>query len=337
MYTEIILALGAMASNAYAGYANTTSTVDFVTGHYPEFVEVDPFPRCPNLNFEFKNYDGLDYPLGHGKIVQAYELGDNDYEVVFSFSAEGCPPLSNLDQCAIIGVDSPEASTYLLHDSNQDISLISNPCDWTAKFVVKGESVGKYICAPDFQIHYSWFSGRASSSDELNFHYQSAYEYLMSCVSDNRNDAQSDFSQYCWLADDTKVSSAAISSAAASSHVSASAVSILTAPVKATTKSASLTKAASTVKSATESVSAAKSATSASSVADLYYQCGGKNWTGPTECVSGAICQSMNPFYYQCVASTTETYPETTSTSTSTSSTSSSSSSSSSSFTESTE
>ncbi|TGO87286.1 hypothetical protein BPOR_0236g00090 [Botrytis porri] len=45
------------------------------------------------------------------------------------------------------------------------------------------------------------------------------------------------------------------------------------------------------------------SATSAADVA-LYGQCGGTGFTGSTTCVSGAVCQSQNAFYYQCVAGT---------------------------------
>ncbi|KAK7704426.1 hypothetical protein SLS64_008613 [Diaporthe eres] len=37
-------------------------------------------------------------------------------------------------------------------------------------------------------------------------------------------------------------------------------------------------------------------------VAALYHQCGGINWTGPTECEAGAYCKDQNDFYHQCVA-----------------------------------
>ncbi|GMG27146.1 unnamed protein product [Ambrosiozyma monospora] len=39
-----------------------------------------------------------------------------------------------------------------------------------------------------------------------------------------------------------------------------------------------------------------------SSAIPLYYQCGGSNWTGATQCVDGATCVSQNEYYYQCVA-----------------------------------
>ncbi|KAJ5043213.1 endo-xylanase [Bipolaris maydis] len=36
----------------------------------------------------------------------------------------------------------------------------------------------------------------------------------------------------------------------------------------------------------------------------LYGQCGGTGWTGPTTCVSGAVCNKVNDFYSQCVPGT---------------------------------
>lgn len=271
---NLILALGALVSNAHAFVSNSSAPVDFVTGTYSEFSEVEPFALCPGLNFNFKDNHGTYYPPGTGKVVKAYDLGNDDYEIVFSFAAESCPPLSNLDQAAIIGVDSPESSMYTLHDSNQDISLIADPCSWSATFVVKGVSVGELVCAPDFQIHYSWFSGKASSDYAASFNYHSAYEYSMGCFSDNNNNAQTDFSQYCWLADDIVPSSSA---STGSDYPGES----------ATTKSSTA------------------SSSSAAAFATLYGQCGGINWTGATACVEGATCSSMNPWYYQCVAPTT--------------------------------
>lgn len=54
----------------------------------------------------------------------------------------------------------------------------------------------------------------------------------------------------------------------------------------------------------------------AAEAAGAYSQCGGTNWTGPTECTSGYTCQSQNPYYYQCtygVATATEVSNATTS------------------------
>ncbi|GME71814.1 unnamed protein product [Ambrosiozyma monospora] len=38
-----------------------------------------------------------------------------------------------------------------------------------------------------------------------------------------------------------------------------------------------------------------------SGLASLYYQCGGTNWTGATQCVDGATCSSQNDYYHQCI------------------------------------
>ncbi|RAL11747.1 putative extracellular endoglucanase/cellulase [Aspergillus homomorphus CBS 101889] len=43
-------------------------------------------------------------------------------------------------------------------------------------------------------------------------------------------------------------------------------------------------------------------ATNAAGQVKQYYQCGGANWTGPTECESPYTCVKQNDFYYQCVA-----------------------------------
>lgn len=49
-------------------------------------------------------------------------------------------------------------------------------------------------------------------------------------------------------------------------------------------------------------------------VAALYHQCGGINWTGPTECETGSYCKDQNPFYYQCVSVEEGTYTNATAT-----------------------
>jgi hypothetical protein len=36
-------------------------------------------------------------------------------------------------------------------------------------------------------------------------------------------------------------------------------------------------------------------ASSAYAQASMYGQCGGMNWSGPTTCVSGAVCTYLNP------------------------------------------
>ena len=36
-------------------------------------------------------------------------------------------------------------------------------------------------------------------------------------------------------------------------------------------------------------------------VAKLYGQCGGNNWSGPTQCGTGKVCKRKNAYYSQCV------------------------------------
>ncbi|KAH7324153.1 endo-xylanase [Stachybotrys elegans] len=52
----------------------------------------------------------------------------------------------------------------------------------------------------------------------------------------------------------------------------------------------------------------------AQSQAPLWGQCGGEGWTGPTTCVSGAVCQASNQWYSQCVPGTGNPPPAATTT-----------------------
>ncbi|KLP06987.1 related to bromodomain protein BDF1 [Fusarium fujikuroi] len=45
------------------------------------------------------------------------------------------------------------------------------------------------------------------------------------------------------------------------------------------------------------------SSSAGSSTAQMYGQCGGKNWTGATTCPSGTSCKKMNDYYSQCIGS----------------------------------
>ena len=42
----------------------------------------------------------------------------------------------------------------------------------------------------------------------------------------------------------------------------------------------------------------------AQNVQQLWGQCGGQGWTGPTQCVSGAYCFQQNQWYHQCIPGT---------------------------------
>ncbi|QRV95364.1 glycoside hydrolase family 6 protein [Ceratobasidium sp. AG-Ba] len=68
---------------------------------------------------------------------------------------------------------------------------------------------------------------------------------------------------------------------------------------------------------------AAFMASAVSAQQPMYAQCGGINWTGGTTCVSGASCQKLNDYYFQCLpgSAPTTSKPVTTSTTKVTSST----------------
>ncbi|KAK6524456.1 hypothetical protein TWF281_011364 [Arthrobotrys megalospora] len=59
-------------------------------------------------------------------------------------------------------------------------------------------------------------------------------------------------------------------------------------------------------------VSSAALAVGATAQQSLWGQCGGVSWSGDTDCVAGAVCSSMNAYYYQCVPGPTTTTRATT-------------------------
>ena len=40
----------------------------------------------------------------------------------------------------------------------------------------------------------------------------------------------------------------------------------------------------------------------------LWGQCGGNRWNGPKTCVSGARCEEINPWYFQCLPGAATTH-----------------------------
>lgn len=71
--------------------------------------------------------------------------------------------------------------------------------------------------------------------------------------------------------------------------------------VTSTTSKAATTTAATTSKAATTSTSSTVSTpTGSTGTAQLYGQCGGSGWTGPTVCATGT-CKVSNQYYSQCL------------------------------------
>ena len=54
-----------------------------------------------------------------------------------------------------------------------------------------------------------------------------------------------------------------------------------------------------------DSNTATSSASLDTAVQSLYGQCGGQNWSGPTACATGSVCNPWNPFYHQCIVGQT--------------------------------
>ncbi|KKK21382.1 hypothetical protein P175DRAFT_0502520 [Aspergillus ochraceoroseus IBT 24754] len=106
--------------------------------------------------------------------------------------------------------------------------------------------------------------------------------------------------------DISSMSSAAKSPATSSvseSRSSPSAPSTLTAPIGiASSLPFAPSATRTTMVTKTKATSTPSSAASSGTAVALYYQCGGRMYTGSTTCVEGAVCHEWNEFYSQCIS-----------------------------------
>ncbi|KAF2457585.1 glycosyl hydrolase family 61-domain-containing protein [Lineolata rhizophorae] len=76
---------------------------------------------------------------------------------------------------------------------------------------------------------------------------------------------------------------------------SSSPATLIVAPTPSLTTMVTITRAECT------DTAAAPSGTSAGGVVAKYYQCGGRDYNGPTQCEAGTTCKEWNEWYFQCV------------------------------------
>ncbi|PYI11887.1 hypothetical protein BO78DRAFT_302143 [Aspergillus sclerotiicarbonarius CBS 121057] len=109
-------------------------------------------------------------------------------------------------------------------------------------------------------------------------------------------------SQYSGAVSITQTTSA-ITSTGTAVVGSASAVATASSSAAAATTAAAETSSAAADSTITPAPAVTSAAAGSSGTQSLYGQCGGVNYSGATECASGASCHSYNPYYYQCIAS----------------------------------
>ncbi|QPG74652.1 hypothetical protein FOA43_001984 [Brettanomyces nanus] len=171
----------------------TRDTVDFVTGTYSQAIPVDASIECSSLDMTYKC--GQDnYPCASGDISDVTDLGNNHYEITFTFASDDCIDISNLGEAKIIGIDSPESGTNLLLSRNSNVFKIDDACHWSATFVINGKQDGSQICTPSFTVQYDWFSGAGvSTSEKSSWKYSGSYDYLLSCSTNNMGQSNGDW------------------------------------------------------------------------------------------------------------------------------------------------
>ena len=180
--------------------ANTINSPDFVKGDHGS-VSTTPVNGCPCLDFTFhaQNTNTMLYDI---VVEQATWVQDNIYTVTIHVTGAKSIPLESLWSLKIIGVNSPDASTFQLYGFNENTFLIDNPTDWRATFRVYGQpdsNDASIVWMPSFQIQYEYCQGNTKCS---NWSYgATSFDLITGCNNyDNNKRSQTDAGSYFWPA-----------------------------------------------------------------------------------------------------------------------------------------
>lgn len=235
----LVLAVGpAAASN---------NNCDFVKGNHGSG-SFEPINGCPCLDFSFRSQNTRTMPYNI-ELENVKWVESNIYTVTLHVTGQKQIPLKSLWSLKIIGVNSPDGSTFQLFGYNEKTYLIDNPTDWTATFRVYGQADSNdpsIVWMPTFQIQYEYCQGSADCSDWS--YGTTTFDLITGCNNyDNYKRSQTDAGSYFWpaqLSGETKypqsypcekpTSTLASSSSTSTSSTSSSASSTSTISVSST-------------------------------------------------------------------------------------------------------
>ncbi|KAG0672168.1 hypothetical protein C6P43_002217, partial [Kluyveromyces marxianus] len=172
--------LPGLSGNSLSKRTDSSSTdVDFVKGKNTGSTPVSFTNGCPCLDFTYhaQTQNTLIY---HMDMVSVKWDHDNIYMITIHVYADEQISIENMWSLKIIGVDSPDGSTFQLYGHNENTYLINNPTDWTATFR------GSATCD-------STWSGKYKAS---------SFDLITGCNNfDNNKRSQTDFPGYYWFKD----------------------------------------------------------------------------------------------------------------------------------------
>ncbi|OJK00068.1 hypothetical protein ASPACDRAFT_28189 [Aspergillus aculeatus ATCC 16872] len=175
------------------------------------------------------------------------------------------------------------------------------------EYLVRAEHIGLHGAqANEAEFFYSCaqikVTGSGTGSPSLTYQIPGLYNDTMTLFNglnlwtDSAEKVQLDFLETP-IGDDVWSGAGSGSPSAATSSTSGA-----TLAAQGTTTSAAHAQAQTTITTSTSTITSLESASSTDLVAQ-YGQCGGLNWSGPTECETPYTCVQQNPYYHQCVNS----------------------------------
>ncbi|KAE8393556.1 glycoside hydrolase superfamily [Aspergillus alliaceus] len=170
----------------------------------------------------------------------------------------------------------------------------------------------------DWTDKYSWvpstFSGYGAACPwDENFEKKPAYQGILEVLGGEASastsaSAPKTTSTAAAIVSTTAAAAVTISSSSSSIRTSTpSAIMSCTAAAATTSSSTTSTTSFSTTSAIASSSSAAPTdiipqpSSAATGSVKVYFQCGGLNYQGATECEGGLVCKKWNPYYHQCV------------------------------------
>lgn len=179
-----------------------TSSVNFVPSSAAGTASsCTPTNGCPNLDFTW-------HAANTGTMVYNIEVTsvswevDNIYAITIHVTGAKSIPIEDLWSAKIIGVSSPDGSTFQLYGHNENVYLIDDPTNYFATFRVYGvadSTDSSKVWMPNFQIQYEYLQGSTATNAAGWTYGTTTFDLITGCNNyDNQGHSQTDSAGFYW-------------------------------------------------------------------------------------------------------------------------------------------
>ncbi|SSD62238.1 uncharacterized protein SCODWIG_04001 [Saccharomycodes ludwigii] len=160
---------------------------------------------CPDLNFDFHR-NQLGIPKYNMQLQNVQWETDNIYWITIRVYSDTQISIDDLFSVKIIGVNSPDGSTFQLYDRNLKVANIDSPTDFEATFRIYADVDGSTATSGSFQIQWDYCKDVCSDTALCKKwpYGDTSFDLQVSCNADNQNNAQGDFPVLSWNVDCSK-------------------------------------------------------------------------------------------------------------------------------------